>query len=124
MMAAGIIGGLVAALFGVIDWLGIPRGTRAKSVGTLHGLGNVVVILLFGASWLLRRSTPSEPGILAYIFSFVGVATVTFTGWLGGELVDRLGVGVARGAHLNAPSSLSNRPATENVHKMRGSVGD
>jgi hypothetical protein len=30
-------------------------------------------------------------------------------GWLGGELVDRLGVGVDDGAHLNAPSSLSSR---------------
>jgi hypothetical protein len=35
------------------------------------------------------------------------------TGWLGGELVDRLGVGVDRGAHLDAPSSLSGRPAAE-----------
>ncbi|WP_431922139.1 hypothetical protein [Nonomuraea jabiensis] len=32
------------------------------------------------------------------------------TGWLGGELVDRLGVGVDEGAHVNAPSSLSGRP--------------
>ena len=32
-----------------------------------------------------------------------------FTGWLGGELVDRLGVGVDDGAHLNAPSSLTKR---------------
>ena len=29
------------------------------------------------------------------------------TGWLGGELVDRLEVGVNRGAHLDAPNSLS-----------------
>jgi hypothetical protein len=34
-------------------------------------------------------------------------------GWLGGELVDRLGVGVDDGAHLDAPSSLSGRPARE-----------
>jgi len=33
-------------------------------------------------------------------------------GWLGGELVDWLGVGVDRGAKLNSPSSLSNRPAS------------
>jgi hypothetical protein len=31
-------------------------------------------------------------------------------GWLGGELLDRLGVGVDDGAHLDAPSSLSGRP--------------
>jgi hypothetical protein len=33
------------------------------------------------------------------------------TGWLGGELVDRLGVGVDEGAHVNAPSSLKSRRA-------------
>ncbi|HET7499452.1 MAG TPA: hypothetical protein VFK02_00555 [Kofleriaceae bacterium] len=37
----------------------------------------------------------------------------TITGWLGGELVDRLAVGVDDGAHVNAPSSLSGRPASE-----------
>src|SRR5688572_18132803 len=54
MIAAGIIGGLVAAIPGTIDWLTvIPSATRAKSVGLIHGLGNVVVLMFFGASWLL-----------------------------------------------------------------------
>ena len=46
-------------------------------------------------------------------FTFLALVT----GWLGGELVDRLGVGVDRGAHLDAPSSLSGRPATEQAPK-------
>src|SRR5215204_500773 len=46
MIVAGIIGGVVAAPFGLIDYLAIPKGTRAKSVGLLHGLGNVVVLVL------------------------------------------------------------------------------
>ncbi len=33
LIAAGILGGLAAAPFGLIDWLGIPGGTRAKRVG-------------------------------------------------------------------------------------------
>jgi len=28
MIASGVIGGLIAAVFGVIDWLGIPENTR------------------------------------------------------------------------------------------------
>jgi uncharacterized membrane protein len=42
----------------------------------------------------------------------IGLLAALVTGWLGGELVDRLGVGVDRGANLDAPSSLSNQPAT------------
>ncbi|MCD6056852.1 MAG: Protein of unknown function transrane, partial [Thermomicrobiales bacterium] len=73
----------------------------------------VVVLALFVVSWFLRRDAPAEPGVLAFVLSLAGVALAVVTGWLGGELVDRLGVGVDRGANLDAPSSLSNRPATE-----------
>src|SRR5688572_31674689 len=65
LVIAGIIGGAVAAPFGLIDWLAIPRGTRAKRVGALHGSGNVVVLLLFLASALLRAELPSEPPTIA-----------------------------------------------------------
>lgn len=115
MIAAGIIGGLVAAIFGVIDWWAIPRGTRAKNIGLWHGVGNVVVVLLFIFSWLSRRGSPDNPPESALAFSFIAVAIALVTGWLGGELVDRLGVGVDPGANLNAPSSLSGRPADQEL---------
>jgi uncharacterized membrane protein len=111
MIAAGIIGGLLAAVFGLIDWLAIPTGTRAKSIGLWHGLGNVAVVALFGLSWLLRRDDPRDPGMIPLILSFLGVILGAVTGWLGGELVDRLGIGVDEGAHPDAPSSLSGHPA-------------
>ena len=38
-IAIGVVAGLLAAVFGLIDWLGIPAGTRAKRIGLLHGLG-------------------------------------------------------------------------------------
>jgi hypothetical protein len=38
---------LLAAVFGLIDWTGIPSESRARNVGIWHGLGNVVVVLLF-----------------------------------------------------------------------------
>ena len=112
---AGIIGGLIAAVFGFIDWLAIPAGTRAKRVGLLHGVGNVVVVVLFVAGWLLRRPAPDAPAMLPIVLSFVGVGLALVTGWLGGELVDRLGVGVDEGAHLDSPNSLSGRPAGESA---------
>jgi uncharacterized membrane protein len=111
MIPAGIAGGLAAALFGFADWLGIPAGTRAKQVGLVHGVGNVVVVALFFASFMMRRHDPMAPGRSALLPSFIGLALALVTGWLGGELVDRLGVGVDEGANVNASSSLSGRPA-------------
>jgi uncharacterized membrane protein len=107
MIAAGVIGGLAAALFGFIDYLAIPSGTRAKRVGLWHGSLNVIVIVLFSLSWLLRRGLPELPPSSALALSFFAVILAAVGGWLGGELVERLGVGVDSGPNLDAPSSLS-----------------
>ena len=106
MIVAGLVGGLLAAPFGLIDWLAIPAGTRAKRVGALHGLGNLVVVALYGLSAWLRFDAPGLPETVALLLSFAGGALALVTGWLGGELVDRLAVGVDPGANLDAPSSL------------------
>lgn len=107
-IAGGVVGGLLAAIFGLIDWLAIPSGTRAKSIGLWHAGSNVIAIVVFAFVWWTRYSSdqlaPTSTlftiEVIALIFGAVG-------GWLGGELVDRLGVGVDRGANLNAPNSIS-----------------
>ena len=108
MIAAGVVGGLLAAAFGLVDYVNIPSGTRARRIGLLHGLTNVCVMALFAVSWLLRYGVaPETPPTLAFALSFIGVGAALLGGWLGGELVERLGVGVAENAHLNAPNSLT-----------------
>lgn len=119
MIAAGVITGLLAAIVGTIDALAIPPGTRAKSVSVLHGSGNFLILVLFIASWFLRLSVPENPPFIAYVLSLPGAAFLGITGWLGGELTLRLGIGVDEGANLNAPSSLSGLPANQNVPDSR-----
>src|SRR4030095_8990917 len=119
MIAAGIIGGLIAAPFGLLDYLAIPSGTRAKYVVMWHGLGNVFVLLMFAVSWWLRyastvpgNSDVHVPSAAALVLSFAGFVLAGITGWLGGELVDRLGVSVDEGANVNALNSLVSSTAT------------
>jgi len=107
MMTAGLIGGLLAAPFGLIDWLAIPNKTRAKTIGAAHGIAMVIAILLFVMSWFMRSSLPERPLAAASALSILGLGVALIGGWLGGELVERLGVGVDEGAHLNAPNSLT-----------------
>lgn len=109
LIISGIVGGLIAAPFGLIDWLAIKQGTRAKNIGLIHGLGNVVVLALFFLSWL-QRDTVLPPTTLAFVLSFSGGAISLITGWLGGELINRFGIGVHENANLNAHSSLSGQP--------------
>ena len=115
-VAGGIIGGLLAAVFGFIDWMAIPGGTRARRIGLLHGGSNVVVVGAFALAWLLRGNTADmAPSTGVFVVEVVALALGSVAGWLGGELVDRLGVGVDDGAHVDAPSSLSGRPARQRV---------
>jgi uncharacterized membrane protein len=111
-IAVGVVGGLVAAAFGLADWLNIPGKTRAKRIGLIHGTLNVVVTATFALVWLARYGTvdlaPSTTLLAVEIAALAGGAVA---GWFGGELVDRLGVGVDEGAHLNSPNSLTGRPA-------------
>jgi uncharacterized membrane protein len=111
VIAAGVAGGLLAALFGFLDWLGLPANSRAKRLGAMHGIGNFVIVVLFALSWLLRLGTGTIPGGLALLLSFLGAACALVTAWLGGEMVYRMGVAVDPEANVNAPSSLSGEPA-------------
>jgi uncharacterized membrane protein len=112
MIGAGIIGGLIAAPFGLVDWLAIPEGTRAKRIGLIHALVNVVALVLFAISFYLRYSEPRAFSPWGFGLSVVGLILAVCGGWLGGELVTRLGIGVDTGANENAPNSLSQRSAS------------
>jgi uncharacterized membrane protein len=92
-------------------WFAIPSGTRAKRIGAVHWIGNVIVGLLFAVSWLMRSAASAAPEVPALALSFAAGGLALFTGWLGGELVDRLGVDVDDAAHLDSPSSLTSRRA-------------
>lgn len=124
MIAAGILGGLLAAIFGFIDWLALPNGSRAKSIGLWHGLGNVVIVGLFAVSWLLRgNNVDFVPDGLALLLSFAGAGLALITAWIGGELVYRLGVGVDPGANVNAPNSLTESSASASNTRTERTAG-
>jgi uncharacterized membrane protein len=107
LIGVGVITGLLAAPFGVIDWLAIPRRTRAKRVGLVHAITNVAALILFAVSWSLRGGSVAQPPVEALVCGLVAVIAALIAAWFGGELVDRLGIGVSPLAHPDAPSSLS-----------------
>jgi uncharacterized membrane protein len=78
----------------------------------LHGATNVLVVAMFAFAWWARSNTiEATPTTNLFAIEVAALLFGAVAGWLGGELVDRLAVGVDDGAHLNAPSSLSGRPA-------------
>jgi uncharacterized membrane protein len=108
-IVAGVIGGLLAAVPGFIDWLAIPNDTRAKSVGTIHMILNLVVVGLFVVSLIARSQASGGYAFAGFghmVWGWLGVGIALASAWLGGELVETLGISVHEGANANAPSSL------------------
>ena len=98
MLAAGIIGGLAAAVPGIIDWLAIKNG-EVKRIANWHARLNIIALLIFAASLYLRmRAGAHWVGYkltIPFLLSLVGVILIGISGWLGGDLVYKHGVSVA-----------------------------
>jgi uncharacterized membrane protein len=91
-MAGGIVGAVLAAGAGAVDFFSLKEGTVRK-LGIAHLVLNVVVLVLFALNFWLRTRTDSSPGVLL-ILSVVAVLLLAASGWLGGELVYVHGVAV------------------------------
>jgi uncharacterized membrane protein len=105
-MVAGVLTGLLAALFGIIDWTKIPRRTRAKRLGVWHALANVAMIVVFAIAAVLRVENAAYAPTLAILALEIGAFVLAgIGGWMGGHLVDHYGIGVDSRAHpdLGAP---------------------
>jgi uncharacterized membrane protein len=96
-LAAGILGGLVAAVPGIIDWMAI-KDREVGKIANWHARLNVVALLIFAASLYLRTGygSPmiSRKFLIPFILSFIGVVLIGISGWLGGDLSYKHGVGV------------------------------
>ena len=97
-IAAGIVGGLLAAVPGFVDYFSLK--SSARRTATWHMILNLVVVSLFVVNWLLRTRWGARwipPGSnIPLIFTAVGVVILGVSSWLGGHLVYVQGVGVER----------------------------
>ena len=90
-VGAGVVGALLAAIPGFVDWLGLTG--RAARLGTYHMLLNLGAVAIFALNWLVRTRVGGDSP-LPLILSVVGIIAVGISGWLGGELVYVHRVGV------------------------------
>ncbi len=96
MIAAGCLGAIAAAIPGIIDWLSIKNGD-VKKVANWHARLNIAALVVFAISLFLRMGSYSDLVgrrlTIPFLLSLVGVILIMISGWLGGELVFRYGVG-------------------------------
>lgn len=111
MIFVGFFGTLAAALPGFADYLALSPGTEARRIATYHmGVGLTLAVLYF-VNLMVRNWGIIGPNQIPWIpigLNLIGVGLIGLQGWLGGELVYRLGVGVEERA----------RPREERLRKV------
>lgn len=88
----GVIGALLAAVPGFIDLFSLTApGIKGTAIWhmSLNLIAVIVWAVVFGLLW-----SDKPTANLALICSLVGMIIIGVSGWLGGELVYRYGVGV------------------------------
>lgn len=89
LILAGLVTAIPTAWTGLSDWSD-TRGEQMR-VGAVHALGNIAGVLLYSASYLARKRSHRGKGVG---LAMMGAAAVGGSGYLGGHLAYRLGVGV------------------------------
>lgn len=93
----GVVGGLLAAVPGLIDLLTVVRGADARRTAITHMVLNVSIVVLFAINLAIRAFTTATTGgnhWLTLAMTVVGDAALLYSGWLGGHLVYHYRIGV------------------------------
>ena len=97
LIGIGLLGAAAAAIWGLMDMLGIPASTTARTTAYMHMYLNVGIVILYVINFVLRRrgGAEGEVELVPLILSLVALAALGASGWLGGKLAYRYGVRVA-----------------------------
>ena len=96
LIVIGLIGAVLAAIWGFLDYLQLGRSTQARRTATIHMALNLGVVVLFIINLLVRLSAvDDEVSVWGLVLTIVGLAALGVSGWLGGKLAYRYGVRVA-----------------------------
>jgi uncharacterized membrane protein len=95
LLGAGIVGALLAAVAGFTDFFGSSR-IREFRDAWLHMFANLTAVIVELVNFMLRLGNESSAGSTGLALSAVVALILLFSGWKGGELVFRHGVGQSR----------------------------
>lgn len=93
-MLGGVIGAIVAAVPGFIDYLSL-RDPTVRRIATTHMVLNVIVVASFIFNLGIRFNASTGNEVFPVVLSMVGIAILSVSGWLGGSLVYEHQVAVA-----------------------------
>ncbi|HVB13628.1 MAG TPA: Rieske 2Fe-2S domain-containing protein [Candidatus Dormibacteraeota bacterium] len=110
LVALGCAGAVAAAMTGLADWQ--DQYGRGRDLGTAHALINTGALALCSASLVLRLKGARGPAIG---LSLLGLGAAATGGFVGGDMVFRMGVQVNRNAFSSGPKKWTAVAAEDEV---------
>lgn len=96
LIVIGIIGALLAAIFGFIDFTGIASDTPAKRTALIHLSLNLTVVVLYLVNYFVRAGADHDAvSVVGLVLSIIALIMLSVSGYLGGKLAYTYGVRVA-----------------------------
>lgn len=96
LIVVGLVGAVLAAVWGFLDYIQLERGTPAQKTGLVHMLLNLGAMALFAANLIVRfLGDDDEVSIVGLVLTLITLAALSMSGWLGGKLAYTYGVRVA-----------------------------
>jgi uncharacterized membrane protein len=122
-MVGGLVGAAGAAVPGVIDFMSLKENTKAKRIALWHMGINIAVMTMFAINIGMRLPDISSPPAFAIGLSGVGVALLAVSGWLGGELVHKLGISVVEPSGATATDAAQDEARDRLAEEGKRPIG-
>jgi nitrite reductase/ring-hydroxylating ferredoxin subunit/uncharacterized membrane protein len=99
LVGLGLLSAVPAALAGASDWA--DTSVQERRIGLAHALANGAATVAYLASWRARKQGRHLRGVA---LGLVGASAATVAGYLGGHLLQGLGLGVDHTAFTAGPT--------------------
>lgn len=91
LVAFGLVGSVIAAIAGAVDYVTAPMTSEAKRVASAHFVTNLLVVAIFAVEFFVR--TLDITSLAGYLLEAIGIVALGISGWLGGRLTFKFRVG-------------------------------
>lgn len=125
-LVVGLILTVFTAATGLIDWLGLEKGSPMRRTATLHLLAMVTATIFFLLAAIFGRDDylASEVTSGSLTLTLAGFAALTLGGWLGGTIVFVHGMRVLDRPEEPASQAISPLPSVEEQRADPSTAGE
>jgi uncharacterized membrane protein len=84
LLCFGVVSGLLAGIFGFVDYMTAPMSAVAKSLASWHMVLNLSMLVAFAVAFVMRLG--NNTSVAGYVLEGLGLVILAASGVLGGQV--------------------------------------